>query len=66
MRVMMHHESARARGGTSPLVCFAQVVARDPFILVGRKPNPQFRFEDLIGPRIGVATDGADALDAPA
>ena len=57
MRVMMHHDAAHKRGEMSPLVCFAQVVARDPFILVGREPNPQFRFEDLVGPRIGVATD---------
>ncbi len=57
MRVALHHDAARARGQTSPLVCFAQVVARDPFILVGREPNPRFRFEDLVGPRIGVATD---------
>ncbi len=57
MRVMMHHDAARARGETSPLVCFAQVVARDPFMLVGRESRPQFRFEDLIGPRLGVATD---------
>ncbi len=57
MRVMMHHDAARARGAASPLVCFAQVVARDPFILVGREPNPRFRFEDLVGPRVGVATD---------
>ena len=57
MRVMMHHDAARKRGGASPLVCFAQVVARDPFVLVGREPNPRFRFEDLVGPRLGVATD---------
>ena len=57
MRVMMHHDAARARGESSPLVCFAQIVARDPFILVGRAPNPHFRFGDLIGPRVGVATD---------
>ena len=57
MRVMMHHDAARARGAASPLVCFAQIVARDPFILVGRAPNPDFRFADLIGPRVGVATD---------
>ena len=57
MRVMMHHDAARARGESSPLVCFAQIVARAPFILVGRAPNPHFRFGDLIGPRVGVATD---------
>ena len=57
MRVMMHHDAAHRAGRTSPLVCFAQVVARDPFILVGRTPNPAFRFEDLIGPRVAVAVD---------
>ena len=57
MRVMMHHDAARARGAASPLVCFAQIVARDPFVLVGRAPNPDFRFADLVGPRVGVATD---------
>ena len=57
MRVMMHHDAAHARGEASPLVCFAQIVARDPFVLVGRAPNPHFRFSDLIGPKVGVATD---------
>jgi hypothetical protein len=36
MRVMMHHD-ADAR---CPLVCFGQVVARDPFLLVGRNASP--------------------------
>lgn len=53
MRVMMHHD----RDPDCPLVCFGQVVARDPFILVGRQPNPDFRFTDLLGPRVAVATD---------
>ncbi len=57
MRVMMHHDAAHRAGETCPLVCFAQVVARDPFILVGRTPNPAFRFQDLFGPRIAVAVD---------
>ena len=57
MRVMMHHDAAHRAGRTSPLVCFAQVVARDPFMLVGRTPNPAFRFEDLVGPRVAVAVD---------
>ncbi len=53
MRVMMHHQADDA----CPLVCFAQIVARDPFVLVGRAPNPRFRFQDLIDLRIGVATE---------
>ena len=57
MRVMMHHDAAHHAGRASPLVCFAQVVARDPFMLVGRTPNPTFRFEDLVGPRVAVAVD---------
>ena len=57
MRVMMHHDAEHRAGRTSPLVCFAQVVARDPFLLVGRAPNPAFRFEDLVGPRVAVAVD---------
>ncbi|MDF1791200.1 MAG: ABC transporter substrate-binding protein [Thalassobaculaceae bacterium] len=57
MRVMMHHDAARKRGEDCPLVCFAQVVARDPFALVGRTPNPTFRFSDLKGLRVGVAVE---------
>lgn len=57
MRVMMHHDAARRRGEDCPLVCFGQVVARDPFVLVGREPNPDFRFIDLTGKRLGVAVE---------
>lgn len=57
MRVMMHHDAARRRGESCPLVCFGQVVARDPFVLVGRQPNPAFRFVDLRGLRLGVAIE---------
>lgn len=59
MRVMLHHDADRG----CPLVCFAQVVAGEPFVLVGREPNPGFRFADLAhsagrpGPRVGVAVD---------
>lgn len=53
MRVMMHHDA----DPLCPLVCFAQAVARDPFMLVGRTPRPGFRFADLRGLRVGVATD---------
>ncbi len=53
MRVMLHHDGDR----DCPLVCFAQVVARDPSILVGRKPNDRFRFEDLTGQRMGAIAE---------
>lgn len=53
MRVMMHHEA----DPDCPLVCFAQVVARDPFVLVGREPRPAFRFQDLATLRVAVATE---------
>lgn len=50
-RVMMHHDA----DPRCPLVCFAQVVARDPFLLVGRRfsigmsvhPNYDQRIECL-------------------
>jgi NitT/TauT family transport system substrate-binding protein len=41
MRVM----KARDGGGETPLVCFGEVVARDPFFLVARRP--QFKLTDL-------------------
>ena len=53
MRVMMHHDADPA----CPLVCFAQVVARDPFLLVGRGRKPGFRWRDLAGLRVGPAGD---------
>jgi len=53
MRVMMHHDADPA----CPLVCFGQVVARDPFVLVGRTRKPRFRFHDLDGLRVAPAGD---------
>jgi NitT/TauT family transport system substrate-binding protein len=53
MRVMMHHDQDPA----CSLVCFGQVVSRDPFMLVGREPKPDFRFSDLEGKRIAVANE---------
>ncbi|MBV9150685.1 MAG: ABC transporter substrate-binding protein [Alphaproteobacteria bacterium] len=43
IRVIKHHDENLS----SPLVAFAEVVCRDPFSLVGAKPNPQFRLSDL-------------------
>lgn len=53
MRVMTYHNKDK----DCPLVCFGQVVARDPFILVGRTPNDRFRFQDLVDLRIAVADE---------
>jgi NitT/TauT family transport system substrate-binding protein len=43
IRVMKHHHDNPG----SPLTAFAEVVCRDPFSLVGGRPNPQFRLGDL-------------------
>lgn len=53
MRVLQHHQADPA----CRLICFAQVVARDPFLLVGNRPNPDFAFRDLGGCRVAVASD---------
>jgi NitT/TauT family transport system substrate-binding protein len=43
MRVMKAHDLQPS----SPLVCFCEVVARDPFYLVGRHHRPEFQLRDL-------------------
>jgi NitT/TauT family transport system substrate-binding protein len=48
IRVMKHHDDNPG----SPLTAFAEVVCRDPFSLVGRRPNPEFNFADLLGVRL--------------
>jgi len=53
MRVMLHHD----RDPACPLVCFGQVVARDPFILVGRGRRRRFRMQDLAGLSVAVASE---------
>ncbi len=49
MRVMQ----ARERDLRSPLVCLCEVVARDPFFLIGRAPTAPFKLTDL--PRLRFA-----------
>lgn len=50
MRVM----KARDKDASSPLVCFGEVAAHDPFFLVGKVDLPAFRLTDL--PRLRFAT----------
>ena len=39
------------------LVCFGEVVTRDPFLLVGRVPRPDFSVRDLLGLRVGTVSE---------
>jgi NitT/TauT family transport system substrate-binding protein len=38
-------------------VAFCEIVGRDPFILVGRKPNPSFGLEDLAGLKLATVSE---------
>ena len=53
MRVMQ----AYARQPDCDLVCFAEVVTRDPFLLVGRAPRPGFSLADLPGLRVATVSE---------
>jgi NitT/TauT family transport system substrate-binding protein len=53
MRVIKHHDE----NAGSPLVCFAEIVCRDPFSIVGRYPNPGFRLTDLAAMRFGSVSE---------
>jgi NitT/TauT family transport system substrate-binding protein len=47
LRVLLTH----AADPESELVCFCDVVARDPFFVIGSDPRPDFRPRDLLGVR---------------
>jgi NitT/TauT family transport system substrate-binding protein len=53
MRVM----KAREIDPNSPLVCFCEVAARDPFFLVGRGDRPEFRLADLARLRLATVAE---------
>jgi len=53
LRVMMSRDS----DPTSDSVCFCDVVARDPFFIIGREPKPDFRFADLKGLRFASVSE---------
>lgn len=53
MRVMVHHDQAPDCG----LVSFCEAVRRDPFILVGRTPKPDFTVADLTKVRLGSVSE---------
>lgn len=39
------------------LVSFAEVVTRDPFLLIGREPNTGFTLADLVGKRVATVSE---------
>jgi NitT/TauT family transport system substrate-binding protein len=53
MRVMHMYETRP----DSDLVCFGEAVTRDPFVLVGREPRPDFIFADLYGKRVATVSE---------
>lgn len=53
LRVMMLHDTEPG----CDLVCFCDVVARDPFFVIGAWPRPDFRFADLRGLRFATVSE---------
>jgi NitT/TauT family transport system substrate-binding protein len=53
LRVLLTHDADPA----SDVVCFCDVVARDPFFVIGREPRPDFRPADLTGVRLGSVSE---------
>ncbi|WP_421995264.1 ABC transporter substrate-binding protein [Reyranella sp.] len=53
LRVMNAHQADPG----SPLVCFCDVVARDPFFIVGARPRPGFVLANLIGLRLATVSE---------
>jgi NitT/TauT family transport system substrate-binding protein len=53
LRVMIVHD----REPDADLVCFCDVVARDPFFIVGARPRPDFRFTDLVPLKLATVSE---------
>lgn len=53
MRVMKAHDE----NPNSPMVCFCEVAARDPFFLVGKTDAATFRLADLLRLKLGTVSE---------
>ncbi len=53
MRVMQSYQQVSG----CDLVSFAEVVTRDPFLLLGREPRPRFALHDLLGIRVATVSE---------
>lgn len=48
---------ARDKDPGSDLVCFCDVVARDPFFVIGATPRPDFKFADLLSVKLATVSE---------
>ena len=55
MRVLKDHDSTPADGAS--LVCFGEVVTRDPFYLVGKESSARFELKSLAAMRVGIVSE---------
>ncbi len=53
LRVMINHHA----DPSSPLICFCDVVARDPFFIIGGQVKPDFAFADLAGLKFATVSE---------
>ncbi|HEY0181485.1 MAG TPA: ABC transporter substrate-binding protein [Rhodopila sp.] len=53
LRVLLTHDA----DPSSDVVCFCDVVARDPFFVIGREPRPDFRPSDLASVRLASVSE---------
>jgi len=53
LRVMIAHDIEP----NADLVCFADVVARDPFFIIGGKPRPDFKLADLAKMKLATVSE---------
>lgn len=53
LRVLLTHQD----NPSSDIVCFCDVVARDPFFVIGREPRPDFTVSDLTSVRFGSVSE---------
>lgn len=53
LRVLLTHDADPA----ADVVCFCDVVARDPFFIIGREPRPNFRHADLPPVLLGTVSE---------
>jgi NitT/TauT family transport system substrate-binding protein len=53
LRVLIDHQA----DPKAPTVCFADVVARDPFFVVGPKPRPDFKLADLTSLKLATVSE---------